>query len=248
MGKDALACAVGVELAQPGVFQVQGVDQQRGGVLFKGLVDDGGDQLFGVVGHPAVHRLDDSLIGQVGLEHLGIEDALALAHELVFDLPLRVGPDAVGDVALGGAAQGLILLHQLGAGGIDGLQIAAEQDLKLLQGVPPGPVGAHGQGQGRGQGRDQHLLPLLGAYLPQQLYPKAGQGVIDGCAPLRLIPAGDIDGGGGQLPHLGAALGPGGGAAGQQDHSGQQNGKQTVHNGSSLLLRSRAAGVFVCLC
>ena len=44
-------------------------------------------------------------VGQLLLEHLGVKDALAFADKFLENLPLRVGPYAVGDGALRGAAQ-----------------------------------------------------------------------------------------------------------------------------------------------
>ena len=49
MVKIHLAGGQGVELAEPLVFQIQGVDQQTGGLLRERFVDDLGDQLVGVL-------------------------------------------------------------------------------------------------------------------------------------------------------------------------------------------------------
>ena len=237
MVKIHLAGGQGVELAEPLVFQVEGVDQQQGGVLVKGLVDDVGYHLVGVVGHPAVQIAHNPGGGQLSLEDLGVEYPPALADKVVLDLAVRVHPQAVGDGALGGAVQIAVDGGQRLAGGVDRLNAGPipQQGFKLGQGVPVRAVGGHGQGQGHGEGGDQGGRSLRLPGFLQQLQPEAGQGGIDAWdlrALGRHVGVGELDGGGGELLCRGGL-----GAARQQRSSqgaGQEQGKGSFHGDSSF--------------
>ena len=114
MVKIHLAGGQGVELAEPLVFQIEGVDQQDGGILLKGLLDDFRDQLIGLFRHPAVERPHDGRTGQrallggeAALEELnaacaGFLYGLKTAHALLCDAPrpcaLVVGAEVISRV------------------------------------------------------------------------------------------------------------------------------------------------------
>ena len=93
--------AVGIECQLPGVVQIEGVDQQGGGVLGEGLLDQFRNESLRLLRHPAVHVIHDSGGGQLPLKDLGAVDPHAAADELLRDLPLRIHPQAVGDAGPG---------------------------------------------------------------------------------------------------------------------------------------------------
>ena len=173
---------VGVKLRLPSVFQVEGIHQQQGGVFVERLREDSGDHPVGVVRHPAVYRRDHRGGGQLLGKHLGVEDAPALPNKVLPDHPLRVGPQAVGDETLCGAAQVPVVGEELGAGGVQLLQgdAAPQNGFKLSQGIPGRSVGRHGERQGCGEGREENGTAFRLPGTLEQGKAEAGQGLVHG--------------------------------------------------------------------
>ena len=167
--------AVRVEPVGPGVFQIEGVDQQQGGVLRRHLCQYLGDHAAGVLLHPAVHRPPGLLGGEVGLIEPRIIEGGAPGEKQLVGLQAVVQPQGVGQIGHGAAAQIPILGQQGGGVGVDGVHIRPQQGLKLRQRVPGGAVGRHGQGQGNGQGGEQGAHPRL-PHRPEQLGPQIADG------------------------------------------------------------------------